>query len=452
MKAVRRQCMASVLTAVLILAVCGCSAKETAVEESLSERMMEETDPEEKKLSAESLEEEMQPADPAEDEMPFRVQWAEDMDFPEDCDIYDISASEPKSYIVFTTDSFLDKFSILEFTLTDVSESGDMEFEAGLALPQVSGLAADSPLAVGLTFAGDIPGYGFQYEDENGELRCFVMEISGEDGSILIREAERKNDKFVLKGGTEPCQRSAPVPGAGDDAGYFVIECPDWEVSYVADGIFDTLTASPVKLTEISKDTSDCLFAEDWSAETGIPLPGDLNGEGYSDDAYYYYADNSAEYGRLAVEVSEMGTYNFVGTYDFSYYLNTPAPGNDYTTLEIPYAQIFDGVLYAEIAHRTYSEDQPYTGFMVAVEVETGKLLWRSEMLVANGRNFVVGEDTIICGYGFTAEDDYLYILSRYSGAVLEKRKLKTGPDYFIPVDDSIYVLTYDTVYQYQIG
>ena len=201
MKAVRRQCMASVLTAVLILAVCGCGVGETAVEERLSERMMEETDPEEKKLSAESLEEEMQPADPAEEEMPFLVQWAEDMDFPKGCDTYDISASEPKSYIVFTTDSFLDKFAILELTLTDVSESGDMEFEAGPALPQVSGLVADSPLAVGLTFAGDIPCYGFQYEDENGELHCFVMEISGEDGSILIREAERKNDNLVLKSG-----------------------------------------------------------------------------------------------------------------------------------------------------------------------------------------------------------------------------------------------------------
>ena len=250
----------------------------------------------------------------------------------------------------------------------------------------------------------------------------------------------------------EPYLGEWETQGAGDQAGYFVIECPDWEVPYIADGIFDTLTASPVKLTEVSKDSSICLFAEDWSAETGIPLPGDLYGEGYSDDAYYYYADNSADEGRLAVEISEMGTYDFVGTYDFSNYLYTPTPGNAYTTLYIPYAAIYDGVLYTEIAHLTYSEDQPCTGFIVAVEVETGKLLWRSEMLVANGRNFLVGEDTIICGYGFTDEDDYLYILSRHSGAVLEKRKLKTGPDYFIPVDDSLYVLTYDTVYQYLVS
>ena len=250
----------------------------------------------------------------------------------------------------------------------------------------------------------------------------------------------------------EPYLGEWETQGAGDQAGYFVIECPDWEVPYIADGIFDTRTASPVKLSEVSKDSSICLFEEDWSAETGIPLPGDLYGEGYSDDAYYYYADNSADEGRLAVEISEMGTYDFVGTYDFSNYLYTPTPGNAYTTLYIPYAAIYDGVLYTEIAHLTYSEDQPCTGFVVAVEVETGKLLWRSEMLLANGRNFLVGEDTIICGYGFTDEDDYLYILSRHSGAVLEKRKLKTGPDYFIPVDDSLYVLTYDTVYQYLVS
>ena len=84
--------------------------------------------------------------------------------------------------------------------------------------------------------------------------------------------------------------------------------------------------------------------------------------------AYYYYADNSADEGRLAVEISEMGTYDFVGTYDFSNYLYTPTPGNAYTTLYIPYAAIYDGVLYTEIAHLTYSEDQPCTGFVVAVE------------------------------------------------------------------------------------
>lgn len=134
------------------------------------------------------------------DELPVCVQWAEDVDFLEDCDYYDISSSEAQSCIIFTTDDFVNEFAILELFLTDVSESGDMEFEAHLALPQITALVADSPLAIGLTFAGDIPCYGFQYEDENGELRRYVLEISGEDGSILIREASREHYRFVLEG------------------------------------------------------------------------------------------------------------------------------------------------------------------------------------------------------------------------------------------------------------
>ncbi|MDY3792359.1 MAG: hypothetical protein SOZ56_07760 [Oscillospiraceae bacterium] len=52
---------------------------------------------------------------------------------------------------------------------------------------------------IGLTFEGDIPCYGFQYEDENGDMRRFAPEISGEDGSILMREASDKYFGFVLE-------------------------------------------------------------------------------------------------------------------------------------------------------------------------------------------------------------------------------------------------------------
>ena len=42
-----------------------------------------------------------------------------------------------------------------------------------------------------LTFSGDIPCYGFQYEDENRDVRRFALEISDEDGSVLMRKASR---------------------------------------------------------------------------------------------------------------------------------------------------------------------------------------------------------------------------------------------------------------------
>ena len=254
---------------------------------------------------------------------------------------------------------------------------------------------------------------------------------------------------FDLKGGSwEPMKL--------DSADYFNIECPDWSTRFVADGISDTLTVSPLQLSQVSEEVSDWLDQEAWSARTGIALPDSMYGGTYGqgelrDGSHIYRLERDEASWYLALSVYDEATGKQQGTYDLSMFLYTPTYGNEFTTMEIPYAAIYDGTLYVELAHRTYSADQPCTGYIVAIDAATGMLKWRSDMLVANGHNFLVGEDTIICGYGFTAEDDYLYILSRYSGAVLERRLLRSAPDYFIPMDDSLYVLTYNTAYEYLV-
>lgn len=163
------------------------------------------------------LEEEMRPKNPGSVELlPFStlgsadetsvadepqvcVQWAEDVELPADYDEYNISASaEPNARIVFTTDRPVEAFSILKLTLTNVSESGAMEFDASPAEPEIGGLNPERPLVIGLTFEGDLPCYGFQYNDANGECHRFALEISGKDGSILIREAGKESTGFVL--------------------------------------------------------------------------------------------------------------------------------------------------------------------------------------------------------------------------------------------------------------
>ena len=72
---------------------------------------------------------------------------------------------------------------------------------------------------------------------------------------------------------------------------------------------------------------------------------------------------------------------------------------------------------------------------------------------MANADNFAIIDDFIICGYGFTAEDDYLYILDKYTGKVLDRILLKTGPDYIYEIGDKLYVRTYNTnyVFDYEI-
>lgn len=49
-----------------------------------------------------------------------------------------------------------------------------------------------------LVFWGDLPGYGISYVDANGDLRYFAIEVSGEDGALLLREADSEGGGFVL--------------------------------------------------------------------------------------------------------------------------------------------------------------------------------------------------------------------------------------------------------------
>ena len=238
-----------------------------------------------------------------------------------------------------------------------------------------------------------------------------------------------------------------------DDEEYgkqYYIDNPDWDIYYLKDGIFDEMTKSPLTFKKVGEDKSDWLDEEAWAYKHGIELPTSLFSEGYGDGTYYYRADNRADEGIFCLTVSYDETDDEIATFDLTDFLDTPT-GNEFTTPYIRYAKAYDDVLYIEIGHSTYAENQPYTSFIIAVDLFSGDLLWRSDMQVANGNNFIVGEDTIICGYGFTAEPDYIYVLSRKSGAVLDKIKVNSSPDYFIPEDDSLYVLCYNTAYEFNV-
>lgn len=66
--------------------------------------------------------------------------------------------------------------------------------------------------------------------------------------------------------------------------------------------------------------------------------------------------------------------------------------------------------------------------------------------------NFLVKGDVIFCGYGFTAEDDYLYQLDKNTGEVIDRLSLKKMPDLMAEKDDRLYVHTYSYDYVIEIG
>ncbi|HEX4746940.1 MAG TPA: hypothetical protein VFU99_08670, partial [Gaiellaceae bacterium] len=82
--------------------------------------------------------------------------------------------------------------------------------------------------------------------------------------------------------------------------------------------------------------------------------------------------------------------------------------------------------------------------YVSAVDVARKRTLWRSPALVANARTFVVVGDWIVAGYGFTAEPDFLYVLHRRTGGVLDRLPVPSAPEIVKFRGDRLHVRTYD--------
>jgi hypothetical protein len=140
---------------------------------------------------------------------------------------------------------------------------------------------------------------------------------------------------------------------------------------------------------------------------------------------------------------------------DFLAYSHSPddlPEDEDFTFQQLRWAEVKDGILYVSTAHRTYAESSGgRNAYVTAIDLETLEILWRSEPLVANSENFLILDDTIVCGYGFTAEEDFICLLSRLTGETLERIPVPSAPEYFYRGGDSLFVRCYNTDLLYSI-
>ena len=193
--------------------------------------------------------------------------------------------------------------------------------------------------------------------------------------------------------------------------------------------------AAPFDLRIVSEEENGIDFANEWYDRKGLSLPmigTDWNS--FYDDNYQYLWSDEELY------IFENGTGNclYVLTYPTDkWYIN----GNN--------ACLKDGIFYGASVTNGYA--QPDTCFMFAYDLENNKLLWRSADQTCNSMNFIVKDNVIICGYGFTSEDDYLYQLNLHTGEVLSRLKLKKQPDLLVYQDNILYVHTYSYNYTIEI-
>ncbi len=116
-----------------------------------------------------------------------------------------------------------------------------------------------------------------------------------------------------------------------------------------------------------------------------------------------------------------------------------------YTFQWVRWAEVRDGVLYVCNMHWTYAESSAgRNAYITALDLETNEILWRTAPLVCNSQNFIISEDAIFCGYGFTAEDDYVYVLNRLTGEVIQSVSVHSAPEYFWKNGDTLYVRCYN--------
>ena len=118
----------------------------------------------------------------------------------------------------------------------------------------------------------------------------------------------------------------------------------------------------------------------------------------------------------------------------------------------VQYACEQNGVVYVELMFNGYSSEEPNTAYICAFDKESGEVIWKSDPLVANAENFIVTESSVICGYGFTDEDDYLYELDIQTGETVDRIKLDKKPDVFVREGSRLTVWAYDTEYEFRVA
>lgn len=112
---------------------------------------------------------------------------------------------------------------------------------------------------------------------------------------------------------------------------------------------------------------------------------------------------------------------------------------------EIVWARLAQGVLYVQNAHLTYAASSMRRNATIsAIDLRTGRVLWRSASLVANARTFVLAPGhRIVSGYGFTSEPDFLYVLDRGTGRVLDRLPVRDAPERITRRVNALRVETY---------
>ena len=118
----------------------------------------------------------------------------------------------------------------------------------------------------------------------------------------------------------------------------------------------------------------------------------------------------------------------------------------------VEWAVVKDGILYFSECTITAPENNSQGNYLVAVDINTDKIIWMSKPRMVNSDNFLIVDNSIICGLGGSGITDYIYVLNRYTGVKTREYWIPTAASWFaIGEDKNLYVTLYDKHVSFKI-
>ena len=143
----------------------------------------------------------------------------------------------------------------------------------------------------------------------------------------------------------------------------------------------------------------------------------------------YFYGDTPNEFkvvnNTSLLVVRDKENKKVKASFDFKEFTYPPdyAPKvKQFIYQDVLWAYLDLDVLYVSHAHWTHSaSSKGFNGYITAISMKTKKILWRSQAKVSNAINFLVRDNCLITGYGYTREGAKLFALDKFTGKVINE-------------------------------
>ena len=126
--------------------------------------------------------------------------------------------------------------------------------------------------------------------------------------------------------------------------------------------------------------------------------------------------------------------------------------GADIDRQSVNWAVVKDGILYFSISG-LMGFDKGQNAYVVAIDIATNKTLWVSKPNTCNTDNFLIIDNSIICGFGDSGKPDFINVLNRFTGVQKQQLWVANAPNWLaIGSDGRLYVSLYDKHVAFRIS